>query len=69
MKFKSHTFRLNKFNNSLVKHFTIRERIIGYPPLIISGPTGVGKVITYTHILKYLEHIEKSFIKNVPLTF
>jgi hypothetical protein len=33
-----------KLLKSRVKNFSTFERIIGWPPLIISGPMGAGKV-------------------------
>lgn len=49
IKFSSNT--INNFHNILIKRFTTRERTIGWPPLIISGPPGVGKVISTSFYL------------------
>jgi hypothetical protein len=37
---------LNKFLKIIHKNYNIKtqEKIIGYPPLVISGPSGAGKV-------------------------
>ncbi len=45
MKLKLQTIhKSNFFNSSLRKNYSKGEKTIGWPPLIISGPPGAGKV-------------------------